>query len=722
MTPTNYGYDDVSTTAATTTTTTTATQSAAVESAVDAYATKLLRQRSPPEACIDDNLGPYVTSMLRCCSPRIPENVTELPDYDSLMELLEEHCSLETKDDARDALTTIANAVRTGVIHDEDHPNHHMTTPDHLAALMLLDEDMTNNNNNNNDAYGIQFQFSTEEDDEEEETTTTTTNSSQHPETPLADDFKRQYAQDFASPAFENNPFASRTNNNPADKLIPVDLMGVLNNPKTPIVKNTSNKANILAQQQEEDEPPEAFPPLGSSTPAAAKKTVSGRPTSRPRQYSIDEGKDLAAALFRPRQHSIDEQQEQQDDHHQMSINSITTTAAAGEESSPYQVDSIIIDMLLSMTVDLSDEAALAAAQLAVGDINVAQYVVDGAMSAPPICRHMLNDGCYRSDCQFSHDVDAHTCLFWLRGRCGKSSCRFHHGFSKKLLAGMNRQVLEQSSSLSPSSQRSTPVGIPTKNLLSHNMEATAPMMNSWSSGGGFGGGAYSLQSQRSSRLRHQQHGWDDYHNDGGAGTSLPSCFKRTSSSRAETTTTTPTTPTTPTITPLMSPEQQEANTFSFASVASKGYKNDSFATKIAAAASNAAATKPKFVKIPQDLWNHHVNRDAGAFHIQDPLQRYAEVCKSVPRPDVIDLHFQSTKTFAMVLSTVLPLKLRENNQVWIVTGSGHHVARNSHQAKGGALEASVQTWLEMEGYAFVKGRDRNGHSGAVLVKSTTNA
>lgn len=672
----NYGYDTGS-----------PTQSAAVESAVDAYATKLLRQYAPPEACIDDNLGPYVTSMLRCAMP-IKENVKDLADFDSLMELLEEHCSLKTND-ALSALTVIADAVRTGVM-DVD-PVLDPTT-DHLAALML-DE--------NNDA--IQFQFETEE----------TTKINIHPATPIAED---KYQPEF-SPAFETNPFARSGSR--ADKLIPVDLMGILDNPTTPLIKNT----NRYAVQSPPQPKPEAFPPLGSSTPAASKKSIAGgKPPRNPKdgKDSVD-GKDLAAALFRPRQHSIDSQ----DGYSSSSNQHSTSPTSPAEESVPLsdgyqqqyhqqQVESVI-DMLLSMNPDLSEGAASAAAKLASADINVAQYVVDGAMSAPPICRHMLNDGCYRSDCQFSHDVDGHTCLFWIRGRCGKGdSCRFHHGFSKKLLSGINREALEtKEDSPYRYASESKPVGIPTKNLVSHNVEA-APM-NSWSSGGGFSaGGAYSFQSQ--------SHGWDDY------GASLSSSLNReqrlsSSWSREQKLSSSLNREHIMLSSSLnreqspMSREQKEPNSFSFASVATKGYKNDSFAAKIAASSTNPS-TKMKYVKIPQDLWNHHVNRDAGAFHIQDPLQRYAEVCKSVPRNDVIDLHFQSTKTFGIVLSNVLPLKLREQEEVWVVTGSGHHVARSSHQIKGGALEAAVHAWLETEGYTFVKGRDRNGHSGAVLVKS----
>eukprot|EP00957_Ditylum_brightwellii_P108821 8300919-Ditylum_brightwellii.AAC.1 len=132
------------------------------------------------------------------------------------------------------------------------------------------------------------------------------------------------------------------------------------------------------------------------------------------------------------------------------------------------------------MNPELGEEAASEAAMVSNADVNIAQYVIDGAMSAPPICRHMLNNACYRSDCQFSHDVEGHTCLFWLRGRCGKGedTCRFMHGFSEKLLEGIKSEFLpnyhrsEEKEAvpflIPPPASQSTK--IQTTNLVQHNM------------------------------------------------------------------------------------------------------------------------------------------------------------------------------------------------------------------------------------------------------------
>jgi hypothetical protein len=106
-------------------------------------------------------------------------------------------------------------------------------------------------------------------------------------------------------------------------------------------------------------------------------------------------------------------------------------------------------------------------------------------------------------------------------------------------------------------------------------------------------------------------------------------------------------------------------------------------------------------------------------FHIPDPLLRYERVQAGSRRDDVIDLHFQSTKTFPAVLSIVLPDKLAKYPQVWIVTGTGHHVGVKTHQKGGGALETAVVQWLQDEGYSFARGRDRNGQGGAIYVQQS---
>lgn len=101
--------------------TNTPNRSQAVEIAVDAHATRLLQQHSPPEACIDSSLGPYVTSILReaLSSSSSSSNLSSLPEYDSVVELLESQCQM-IGSVARDVISTIALAVRTGEVSDSN--------------------------------------------------------------------------------------------------------------------------------------------------------------------------------------------------------------------------------------------------------------------------------------------------------------------------------------------------------------------------------------------------------------------------------------------------------------------------------------------------------------------------------------------------------------------------------------------------------------------------
>mmetsp|Transcript_43835 Transcript_43835/g.127631 ORF Transcript_43835/g.127631 Transcript_43835/m.127631 type:complete len:180 (+) Transcript_43835:73-612(+) len=94
-----------------------ATMGSAVESAVDAYATRVLQASSPPDAFLDTSLGPYVASVLRC-TEMSDMDVTSLVEFESLLELLEDQCNME-RDVATKALQSIAEAVVTGLIPQE---------------------------------------------------------------------------------------------------------------------------------------------------------------------------------------------------------------------------------------------------------------------------------------------------------------------------------------------------------------------------------------------------------------------------------------------------------------------------------------------------------------------------------------------------------------------------------------------------------------------------
>jgi hypothetical protein len=624
--------------------------SAAVESAVDAYASRVLATMSPPEAFIDTSLGPYVTSLLRCAEIHDKEEVTRLSEFDSLLELLEDQCSMKTEV-ATNALKTIADAVCTGFVpHDACHSPLQNNSPMGLYSGAGLDS----------------FQ--------------TLKASLPEAQTPSNGSNFGQGMIDPYTPTGVGGPSPLKP-----DNLIPVDLLGVLDDP-SPHFSRRGQPAIIYEQSPERPQvssDEEAFPPLGSSKSAPSKKSGRGKMASK-----AHSNKELAASLFRParpRQNSIENEES-------ALTSQVPATDRAKASSNKYfqqQWDSSV-EILLSMNQDLSEEAAAEAGLMANTDFNIAQYIVDAAMSAAPVCRHMLHDGCYRSDCQFSHDVEGHTCLFWLRGRCGKGTgCKFLHGYNQKLLDG-----IQMDSAAPAASRTSRPVPIASSsngsgypNPYSSFRPSSAPSSN------GFGGS--SLPSR----------GFEAYENSRlGSSWQSPSLAESLISNSYSSTS-----------------DSRSATSSSFANIASRGHDKAKFASPQAAAegkdGSPSSGLPAATVRIPQDLWNPHENRDARVFHIPDPMDRYQKVAATVKRRDVVDLHFQSTKTFSIVLSSVLPGKLSELGEVWIVTGTGHHVGLKTHQKGGGALERAVVAFLSEEGYNFAMGRDRNGVGGAILVK-----
>jgi hypothetical protein len=599
-----------------------------------------------------------VTSLLRCAEIHDKEEVTSLSEFDSLLELLEDQGSME-REVATNALKTIANAVCTGIVPDEP-SNGRGQVPKGLYAGNGLDS--------------FQTLMSALPD------TLGQFNGSKIEQT-LIDPY---------TPTSAGGPSPLKP-----DNLIPVDLLGALDDP-SPHFSRYSQPRGIIREQPQLQEQvttdDEAFPPLGASVSAPPKKSGRGKKGSK-----AHSNKELAAALFRParpRQNSIEKE-----DSPQMNPAVPDANRGANVSNNKYfqqQWDSCV-EILLSMNQELSEEAAAEAGLMANTDFNVAQYIVDAAMSAPPVCRHMLHDGCYRSDCQFSHDMEGHTCLFWLRGRCGKgTSCKFLHGFKEKLLDGiqMNNVAPAPSGMSAPvpiaSANRSTGYSNPYSSFQA----ASAPMSD------GFGG--FSLPSQ----------GFDTQ---GYEAAKLGSSWQSPSLAESYMSGGSKSSWQSPSLTEsYLSGGSKPGPASSFANIASRGYEQAIFSP---APESNDSFASVPTVRIPQDLWNPHENRDASVFHIQDPLERYQKVTLGVTRRDVIDLHFQSTKTFPVVLSSVLHGKLAELGEVWIVTGTGHHVSSKTHQKGGGALERAVITWLTEQRYNFSKGRDRNGSGGAILVK-----
>jgi len=773
---------------------------------VDAYATRVLKEKSGFDACVEESLGPYVAGLLRRSLEQLDQyihpadyDVTTIPEFESLVELLEEHCNLSA-DSAQSALHIIAMAVigrtdmeeltgsrvrpigrpRGSSIGSLDFGSPWSTGLTGLEGDLVSMESLSLGNNWNDAAAGAGISTTTKVHNAMTMTTTVLSPTQEYTVTPSKDSYSLQQQQRDPSSLPGFTPLKE-------DNLIPLDLLGVLDDPSTPnLQRNLMNPRGdlshgpIIGGGTLDDTPiarngsQQRTSISANANPAAA--ATSNTTTERGKKKSSEVAKDLAVALFRPSRvrnkevntngtgiSSSASGSSSSGETKPLPIHPETNTTTSsslhpapvgvggtnnsgsggglGNSMSSFYPSSYrsansggvghhkslfqqqlesAIEILLSMNSDLGEESAREAALVANTDVNVAQYIIDGAMSAPPVCRHMLNDGCYRSDCQFSHDVEGHTCIFWLRGRCGKGdSCRFLHGFADKLLEGIENDFSEHGGSPNHSTAIVTP--IPGKGEGGFTPEPTQDESLSYSLPKPTSGFmvespnddlAYSLPTKeggplsfmaaarnngsRQSSDSNQQQQW------GIESLMTPSPQSQASSS-------------------------DHGSGISFAKIASQGYSNDSFASPTAAgdggnglSSSLSSSLEAKTVRIPQDLWNPHINRDASVFRIADPFERYDEVNSMVSRSDVIDLHFQSTKTFSIVLSAKLPEKLRSGHSegVWVVTGTGHHVGTKTHQQRNSTLEQAVLSWLLTEGYDFVRGRDSNGHGGAILVRN----
>ena len=117
---------------------------------------------------------------------------------------------------------------------------------------------------------------------------------------------------------------------------------------------------------------------------------------------------------------------------------------------------------------------------------------------------------------------------------------------------------------------------------------------------------------------------------------------------------------------------------------------------------------------------NHNHNNNNRSTSPTELFQQKAKVA-------VLDVHFQSAKTVTPVLNRFLVPALKKNYEVWIITGSGHHVAVG-HQRRegGGVLFNAVKRYLEDHSeelaLEFRIGKDTSGgknksSGGALLVR-----
>lgn len=707
----------------------------ATDSEVDAYAQKILEEcassasQSQDDAIVvDECLGAYITNRIRewkgQLSSSIARDITTMPDYLSLCELLQEYCSITSSSMAKQSLETIAQAVLEKRIPP--------TTSPSTAAIQSLTESLSQ--------HGLQINVNTTSSifHSSIEKDSTSHRIGEHSIDELEFKHQRLVKESMVSPLA-------------ADDLIPLDLL------EDPLESEQVLRLDDMQQQKlqphltqtfvsteplNHDET--AFPPLSAVPPSTANSSSSslGRSLPKPKSTKLASVKgeksgagksnkgykadDLAAALFRhhprSRQSSIDETSNATNSstsgaspsfqalHMNVSTSPMSTFVSqtvteideklqnqqflhghdnhqfTGVDDDPEHLMTLIhhcSEVLLSMNPELSMGASFAAAATCQGNIAAAQYVINKAATAPPICRHLLNAGCYRSDCQFSHSIDSHTCIFWLKGRCSRqfdntsgniSACRFLHGFHPSLIRDLPQEYLTS----------------PSKVDDGYNNSAYTVQYNDEHFGNYYGTG-YDYSSETGSA----QNDYNDFE------------------------------------TSVWRPSNQFTSHAPslFSNIASQGYsQNQSFSN-----AEQYPSTSSTYdnlvdvrslptVKIPLDLWNAHNNRDASAFHITDPLERYYYVQRTSNRDDVIDLHFQSLQTFPVVLDTLLVdeiVRSKAASGLWIVTGTGHHVGALTHQKNGATLENAVLLYLaEHYGheYSISRGCDRNGHGGAIMI------
>lgn len=142
--------------------------------------------------------------------------------------------------------------------------------------------------------------------------------------------------------------------------------------------------------------------------------------------------------------------------------------------------------------------------------------------------------------------------------------------------------------------------------------------------------------------------------------------------------------------------------------------------------------TKPGTIAIPSHLYTRDVSRDAAKMYaIPDPMERFIALNGEQRQRGALDLHYQSTRTAAIVLERLLDEEIEIVRSasyaaadkgtpvgrpvVWLITGTGHHTERNTF-AKVGALAEFVEQYLIEGGYRYAYGKDPSGYSGAFAV------
>lgn len=132
-----------------------------------------------------------------------------------------------------------------------------------------------------------------------------------------------------------------------------------------------------------------------------------------------------------------------------------------------------------------------------------------------------------------------------------------------------------------------------------------------------------------------------------------------------------------------------------------------------------------RVVEAPPQLWSSIP--DPQCYHIRDAMDRYAAVnamegsAEHVKLPPTmgrigpvgkVDFHYQSLATLSRIIKPVVSEAMKANKEVWIITGKGNHVDKDSFQKQGGVLQTEVERWLMDNEIRYAKGKV----AGAILI------
>jgi hypothetical protein len=813
-----------------------ATAAVATNEAMDAFAQHILEHTACTTATttntlllpIEDSLGPYITNCLRTfvvSDDESPINttattttditITDIPDYESICELVHEHCHVESMELVLQVLQTILTMVQTQqvppllLLQPQPQPPPAPPEPIEETTATIAMRQVQEDKKGANSAQEPSNDLVKQQQQQQQRNNSNTEDMAVHriKFNDMIQDMDNLHVTAAAAtaapptdPCNDDGPTRTHRSNNRSSH-----CYGSTTSTTTAAAAAATPTAATIPfsqQQQEQEELESVTTTLKEQQLTAAvpqPQSCMGNNIANDKQSDCDDSNSLPFQQQQVQhQHVQDEKMRQ---YQQQSTTTLQHDVNVEQQQQQQQrqqqyvdIDDYIIPNMVRTLLqlyamqDVSHTAATVAAQLSRGNISIAQYILTCALTQVPICRQLLlNDNgynkCYRADCTYNHDMTHHTCAFWLKSRgCSKrtqttttttatttsttsspDTCRFLHGFSSKILdmipdhmiqppppppkqQSQQPQVYTQMQitpyrnvrdfhASTPMSRDTVPTTHPntgqsTKNIISHN--PTSITNGVWGTTGTTGN--KSSFANIASRGYNNQQSFVPL-----VGNNNNDQDKSKTTHQRSTTNT--------------HPQQQQVKS----TIIQQQQQQQPIANKL----------------IPQTLWQAHENRDASAFYIVDPLERYYTVSsqqqqqpkqrsggggsRTTPNDTTlhtIDLHYQSVKSFPIVLDTILPQKLASlspstsskndpQNGIWIITGTGHHVnTQRTHQKGGGALESAVLEYLvyhycysdttledvtgerngtgvskQPQQYRIYRGRDKNGKGGAIYLE-----